>query len=196
MSDVPDTVNSQIIDANASIVTLATGQAPAQAFGMLDAVLLETLGIAMYNAVNRQQGSGMMSAAAVTSACAKMLSVPFDFKPPPPPPVVPPPSVEPLPGPPLASDPAAVVAAANAQAQVALGVLQAEAQQAQNTVTQAQQDMQNLSARLQGGTPPSDAGGSGNAGGASAPSPAPAAADTSAKQGDSADGAARGASPA
>lgn len=196
MSDVPGTVNSQIIDANASIVTLATGQAPAQAFGMLDAVLLETLGIAMYNAVNRQQGSGMMSAAAVTSACAKMLSVPFDFKPPPPPPVVPPPSVELLPGPPLAQDPAAVVAVANAQAQAALAVLQAEAKQAQNTATQAQQDLQNLSTTLQGEAPPSgdggaggtgNAGGAGGAGGASAPRPAsPSAAAASASAADSA----------
>ncbi|WP_230674544.1 RebB family R body protein, partial [Burkholderia glumae] len=147
MSNVPDTVNSQIIDANASIVTLATGQAPAQAFGMLDAVLLETLGIAMYNAVNRQQGSGMMSAAAVTTACAKMLSVPFDLAPPPPPAVEPPPGVEPLPGPPAPTDPAAMVAAANAQAQAALATLQTQAQLAQLTATQAQQDMQNLSTK-------------------------------------------------
>ncbi|MGD3727160.1 RebB family R body protein [Xanthomonas citri pv. citri] len=67
-------VNSQIVDAVSSIVTLTTGQAPAQALGMLDAVMLETLGMAMHNAVNRQQGAGMINAAAITAACAKMIS--------------------------------------------------------------------------------------------------------------------------
>jgi len=155
MSDVVGTVNSQIIDANASIVTLATGQAPAQAFGMLDAVLLETLGIAMYNAVNRQQGAGMLSAAAVTTACAKMLGVPLDIKAPPPPPAVTPPGVEPLPGPSPSLDPAAAIAVANAQAQAALATLQTQAQQAESAATLAQQDMHNLSSRLQGGAPQS-----------------------------------------
>lgn len=94
-------VNSQIVDAVSSIVTLTTGQAPAQALGMLDAVMLETLGMAMHNAVNRQQGAGMINAAAITAACAKMISAPFPVPPPPPPaPPGPPPTVAPLPGPP------------------------------------------------------------------------------------------------
>ncbi|WP_211904951.1 RebB family R body protein, partial [Xanthomonas maliensis] len=110
------TVNSQIVDAVSSVVTLTTGQAPAHALGMLDAVMLETLGMAMHNAVNRQQGAGMINAAAITAACAKMISAPFPATPPPPPaPPGPTPTVAPLPGPPPApAPPAALIAAAAA----------------------------------------------------------------------------------
>ncbi|MFL7904015.1 RebB family R body protein [Azospirillum argentinense] len=84
MSD-EGTVNTQVIDATSDIVTLLTGQSPAQSFAMLDAVMVETLGMAMHNAVHRQQNAGMVNSAAVTAACAKMLSVPFPTTPPPPP---------------------------------------------------------------------------------------------------------------
>ena len=50
-------VNDQIVDAVANVVTLSSGQAPAQAFAMLDAVMTDSLGMAMYNAVSRQQGA-------------------------------------------------------------------------------------------------------------------------------------------
>ena len=83
MSD-EGTVNTQVIDATSDIVTLLTGQSPAQSFAMLDAVMVETLGMAMHNAVHRQQNAGMVNSAAVTAACAKMLSVPFPTTPPPP----------------------------------------------------------------------------------------------------------------
>uniref|UniRef100_UPI00195355CD RebB family R body protein n=1 Tax=Escherichia coli TaxID=562 RepID=UPI00195355CD len=59
MSD-EGTVNSRVIDSVASVVTLLSGQSPSQAFGMLDAVMVETLGMAMHNAVGRQQGGGMV----------------------------------------------------------------------------------------------------------------------------------------
>ncbi|WP_390623098.1 hypothetical protein ACEQUB_p01325 (plasmid) [Ralstonia syzygii] len=98
MTTDDSTVNSQIVDAVSSIVTLTTGQAPSQALGMLDAVLLETLGMAMHNAVNRQQSAGMVSSAALTAACAKILAVPFPLPPAPPPPVSPPPEVHRCPG--------------------------------------------------------------------------------------------------
>ncbi|WP_353861761.1 RebB family R body protein [Azospirillum formosense] len=84
MSD-EGTVNTQVIDSTSDIVTLLTGQSPAQSFAMLDAVMVETLGMAMHNAVHRQQNAGMVNSAAVTAACAKMLSVPFPTTPPPPP---------------------------------------------------------------------------------------------------------------
>jgi uncharacterized coiled-coil protein SlyX len=138
MSDELGTVNSQVLDAAANILALSTGQSPAQAFGMLDAVLLETLGMAMYNAVNRQHSASMVNAAAVTRVCAKMLGVPLDLGPAPP---APPPSPAPSPD--------AALAAANSQAQVALNSLQSQAQQAQTTATQAQQDLQALSSKLQ-----------------------------------------------
>ncbi|WP_018606663.1 RebB family R body protein [Uliginosibacterium gangwonense] len=147
-NDLP-VVNDQIVDATSSVVTLSTGQAPAQAFGMLDAVLLETLGIAMYNAVNRQQGSGMLSAAAVTSACAKMLSVPFPTPPAPTPTPPAPSSVSPLPGPPHESlSPTAIVAAATAEAQVALNAMKQQATDSTKAAAQAQQDMEKLAASI------------------------------------------------
>ncbi len=76
---MPDgsTVNAQIVDSVADVVTLSSGMAPAQSFGMLDAILTETLGMAMYNAVSRQQGASMIGSAATTSSCAKMLRVPL-----------------------------------------------------------------------------------------------------------------------
>jgi len=77
------TVNSQIVDSVSSVVTLATGQSASQSFGMLDAVMLETLGMAMHNAVHRQQSSSMINSAAVTAACAKILATPIGTAPPP-----------------------------------------------------------------------------------------------------------------
>jgi hypothetical protein len=105
MSD-NSTVNSQITDSISQVVTLLTGQSPSQSFGMMDAVMLETLGMAMHNAVTRQQYAHMTSTAAVTAACAKMLQAPFPIAPPPPPPA-PPPTVHPLAHPPDAPAPPA-----------------------------------------------------------------------------------------
>lgn len=141
-------VNSQIVDAVSSIVTLTTGQAPAQALGMLDAVMLETLGMAMHNAVNRQQGAGMINAAAITAACAKMISAPFPVPPPPPPaPPGPPPTVAPLPGPPpVPPPPAALIAAAAAEAKVAVDVLKTQAQGASADAATATADLMEVHA--------------------------------------------------
>ena len=152
------TVNSQVIDAVSSVVTLSSGQSPAQSHGMLDAVLLETLGMAMYNAVNRQQSAGMISSAAVTAACAKMLSAPFPINPPPLPPV-PAPVVNPLPGPPPDLSPAALIAAALVEGQTAIQVLQAQATGSSQDAATARADLQQLAS-------------------AAAPAPAPAPAPT------------------
>lgn len=123
-----NTVNTQMVDSVSTLATLTTGQAASQAFGMLDVVMLETLGTAMHNAVNRQQGGGMVSAAAVTATCAKMINAPFPAPPPPPPPTPPtPPNVLPLPGPlPMPPSPAAVIAAATNEGMTAIGILQAQ----------------------------------------------------------------------
>lgn len=122
------TVNSQIVDSVSDVVTLTTANAPAQAFGMLDTVMVETLGMAMYNAVNRQQGASMISSAAVTAACAKMINANLpapEIKPPLPPE---PPVVEPLrPPPPSPGDDFAQVASALAGAQSAIHTLKEEA---------------------------------------------------------------------
>jgi len=100
-----NTVNSQIVDSVSAASTLLVAQGPAQSFSMLDMVMLETLGTAMHNAVARQQGAGMVSNAAVTATCAKMINAPWPVPPPAPePPPPPPPQVIPLPGPVPAAD--------------------------------------------------------------------------------------------
>jgi hypothetical protein len=148
----PGTVNSQIIDSTTGVVTLLTGQAPSQAFGLLDAVMVETLGMAMHNAVSRQQGASVIGSAAVTAACAKMLSTPFPSAKPPPPP--PPPAVEPLNGPPPPShSPSGVVAQAYADAEDAIEVLNAQAKAASNLAQTAQSDLGQLIVEA-GGTAP------------------------------------------
>ncbi|RQP21898.1 RebB family R body protein [Piscinibacter terrae] len=160
------TVNSQIVDSVSSVVTLSTGQAASQALGMLDAVLLETLGMAMYNAVNRQQSAGMISSAAITAACAKMLAAPFPIVPPPPPPG-PPPVVWPLPGPPPQPAPsAAVIAAAMAEGKTAVDVLKAQALGTSTDAATAQSDLQELHTMTAPPAPPAPAP-------APAPTPAP-----------------------
>ncbi|QCI68001.1 RebB family R body protein [Phreatobacter stygius] len=155
MSD-EGTVNSRVVDSVASVVTLLSGQSPSQAFGMLDAVMVETLGMAMHNAVGRQQGGGMVSSAAVTAACAKMLQTPFPIAPAPTPPVPPdPPVVNPLPGPPPVLPPtSAVIAAAFAEGEAAISILQAQAQGAGADATQAQADLAQLAKDAAPSTPP------------------------------------------
>ncbi|CEE75724.1 Translation initiation factor IF-2 (modular protein) [Xanthomonas citri pv. citri] len=177
-------VNSQIVDAVSSIVTLTTGQAPAQALGMLDAVMLETLGMAMHNAVNRQQGAGMINAAAITAACAKMISAPFPVPPPPPPaPPGPPPTVAPLPGPPAVPPPPAALiaaAAAEAEAKVAVDVLKTQAQGASADAATATADLMEVHALSVPpplpATAPASGAGLDHAATSDAPAPAAAAA--------------------
>jgi hypothetical protein len=150
MSNDAGSVNSQVIDATTGVVTLITGQAPSQAFGLLDAVMVETLGMAMHNAVSRQQGASVIGSAAVTAACAKMLTVPFPMPPPPPPP--PPPTVQPLPGPPPTIPPSGVIAAAFSQAETAIDVLKMQAAGAGTLAQTAQADLGKLITEA-GGTP-------------------------------------------
>ena len=149
-----NTVNSQLVDSVSTLAALTTGQAAAQAFGMLDVVMLETLGTAMHNAVNRQQGAGMVSAAAVTATCAKMINAPFPVPPPPPAPTPPPPPhVLPLPGPlPVPPSPAALIAAATNEGKTAIGILQAQTHGASADAAAAAANLQTLQ-QLAGGTP-------------------------------------------
>jgi len=151
MSSDAGSVNSQIIDSTTGIVTLITGQAPSQAFGLLDAVMVETLGMAMHNAVSRQQGASVIGSAAVTAACAKMLTVPFPVPPPPPPP--PPPTVQPLPSPPPSMPPSGLIAAAFSQAETAIDALKTQAAGAGSLAQTAQADLGKLITEA-GGTPP------------------------------------------
>jgi hypothetical protein len=141
------TVNSQVTDSVSQVVSLLTGQSPAQSFGMLDAVLLETLGMAMHNAVIRQQNASMTSNAAVTAACAKMLQARIPLPPPPAPPT--PPTVEPLPGPPSNLSPSAQVAAANADAVDGVTNLQQLAAGSSTVASTAMSDLQAIATMAQ-----------------------------------------------
>lgn len=144
------TVNSQIVDSVTNLATLVTGQAPSQAFAMLDAVMVETLGMAMYNAVSRQQNAGMVSNAAVTAACARILNTFAAVPEPPPPPVPTPPVVEPLPSPPPATTPTPPpsaddsVAEAYAKGTAAIATLQDLADSTSAVAQKAQSDLQQL----------------------------------------------------
>ena len=125
MSD--GTMNTRIIDSVTTNATLLTGQAPSQAFGILDTVMAETLGMSMHNAVMRQQADGMVSAAATTATCAKMLQTQAPYiitlSPPNPPPA-----------------PMAAITQAVTEGEAALAALkaQAAAAQAQAALIEAQ----------------------------------------------------------
>jgi hypothetical protein len=106
-------VNAQIVDSVADVVTLSAGIAPAHGAAMLEAILSETLGMAMYNAVSRQQSSSTIGSAATTSACAKMLSVPIA-----------PPRPAPLPPPAPTNPELALILAATKGARDAITTLQ------------------------------------------------------------------------
>ena len=144
-------VNDRVTDSVSSVTTLLTGQSPSQAFGMLDAVMAETLGMAMHNAVGRQQGAGMVSSAAVTAACAKMLQAQVPQPVPTPPSPPPPPTVDILPGPPPDLPPPAAIAAAMAEGEAAIGLLQSaiatlqtQAKGSGDTAAKAQADLTQL----------------------------------------------------
>ncbi len=73
--DDAGTVNSQITDAITQINASSIGNSSSQSMAMLDAVMVETLGMTMHNAVTAQHNSQMIGAASTTSTCARMLSV-------------------------------------------------------------------------------------------------------------------------
>jgi hypothetical protein len=140
-------VNGQIVDSVADVVTLNSGLAPTQAFGMLDTVMTETLGMAMYNAVSRQQGSSMIGSAATTAVCAKMLSAPFPHDVPPSPPPPTPGGVQPLDPPPFKPKPAPVIIAeAKAEGEWAIDTLKTEEQGLSRNAAQARDALEQLTA--------------------------------------------------
>ncbi|MFN4296859.1 MAG: RebB family R body protein [Brevundimonas sp.] len=146
----PDgTVNSRIVDSVSSVVTLTTGQAPSQAFGMLDAVMVESLGMAMHNAVMRQQGASMVGTAAVTAACARMLQrptgpLPLD-------PLDPPPHIDPLPGP---RRPPPSVDEAFHEGETAINELRRQAATSSASAAQAREDLAKLATDATAPLPP------------------------------------------
>jgi hypothetical protein len=66
-----------IFDVAADLDTLALGVSPSQSLAMLSAVMAQTLGMAMYNAVGAQQNASTVRGATITMACAGILSLPI-----------------------------------------------------------------------------------------------------------------------
>lgn len=121
-------LNQQMIDSVAAVNFINTGSSQNNAQAMLNAVMAETLGMAMHNAVMRQQSNSMVSSAATTAACARMLQSRWGGEPVKPHvPPVDPPVIPPLDGPPDSPpDGAVAVATAKAQADRAINTLGAE----------------------------------------------------------------------
>lgn len=77
---------------------LVMGQTAAHTFSLLEAVMAETLGMALHNAVRTQSQMQMVNGAAVVASCARMLRVAPPAPPDPPaPPNPPPPAPAPAP---------------------------------------------------------------------------------------------------
>lgn len=115
----------------------------AQSFGLLDAVMSETLGMAMHNAVRAQSNMQMVNAAAVVASCARILSaVPGADTPLPP-------SPPPAPGPdaPTGASPAGLlgqIAKDAVRAQTAVDKLASDHRMAQLDVQQAAEALQTI----------------------------------------------------
>lgn len=77
MRDPDNSANQSSLGQAASVDTLVVGTAPSQSHAMLDAVLTQALGLAMYNAVTAQQNASAARNAAVLTTCMAMLSVPI-----------------------------------------------------------------------------------------------------------------------
>jgi hypothetical protein len=73
MPEHEDLVNTQIRDAVQFLNETTIGQAAAHSTGLIDTLMAETIGMAMYNAVNTQHNAQMIGSAAVAASCAKML---------------------------------------------------------------------------------------------------------------------------
>ncbi len=67
------TVNSQITDSVTQSIAAILGNSSAETKSMLDALMAETVGMAMYNAVTNQHNAQMVGNASMTAACARML---------------------------------------------------------------------------------------------------------------------------
>lgn len=72
-----NTVNDQILDSTSFAINKNIGHAHSQTTAMLDAVMAETIGMIMHNAVTTQHNGQMIGNASVTATCAKILSVPL-----------------------------------------------------------------------------------------------------------------------
>jgi len=69
-------VNDQITDSITQSIGAVVGSSPSETKSMLDTLMAETVGMAMYNAVTNQHNVQLVSNASVIAACARMLKAP------------------------------------------------------------------------------------------------------------------------
>ena len=134
------TTNSQITDSVTQSNTTVIGQAPASTQGLLDAVMAETIGMSMHNAVSAQQNSQMMGSAAVAATCARLIKAPTVLKPP----AKSAGKQEPGPPPDSSGSPAAEVAKKQVANQQLLNETSAALQRSQKFIANAKEDFKNL----------------------------------------------------
>ena len=135
------------------------GQSSAHTFSLLEAVMTETLGMSMHNAVRAQNGMQAVSSAAVVAACARMINAT-----PPVPPPAPGPVPVPAPPPPPSGGGAAAIARDTVRAGTAVSALTEDVERASANVTSATSALQALVEQAQTALPKP----------APAPPPAPA----------------------
>lgn len=140
-------LNDQITDAVAETNSTVLGHAPSGSQGLLDAVMAETVGMLMHNAVTAQHNSQMVSGAATAAACARILRTGGGA-----PPVV---KVS-VPGAPQpgSGDDAARIAHSGREARQALAVLLREAQTASRNAADAQDHLHSLASHVSQGRQP------------------------------------------
>ncbi|MBI9076661.1 MAG: RebB family R body protein [Desulfatibacillum sp.] len=68
-------VNSQITDAITQLNSLMVGKSAPQSMAIMSAVMADTMGMALHNAVSTQHHAQMIGGASTTSTCARMLGV-------------------------------------------------------------------------------------------------------------------------
>lgn len=64
-----------VFESVADLQKLIRGSSNSQSMALLNSVMVETIGMSMYNAVSTQHNAQMLNTAATTSTCAKILSV-------------------------------------------------------------------------------------------------------------------------
>lgn len=147
-NNIAGTVNDQTVDSVSQISTFLVGNSAPQAMGLLDVAGAESMGMSMHNAVSTQQNSQISSAAAVTAACAKMLSINQAIPAPPADEKAPPPPFMPL-GPNGNVSADAMLKQANTLAESALKMLQDSQSQQKDAQSGNEQEVKDLITKLQ-----------------------------------------------
>ena len=68
-------VNSQITDAITQLNSMLVGKSAPQSMAIMSAVMADTMGMALHNAVSTQHHAQMIGGASTTSTCARMLGI-------------------------------------------------------------------------------------------------------------------------